>query len=955
MMRRDFRMFVERATLGLLIVFGIATAGGGAEAAVGSLLKNVIIPNGAVCNNGDGGDPGTALGLVPGSKAGFPKIPILLVTSCTEFPLEGSPTTRLFFLNPFNPDSESSAAVLVRTLPTPGVTPDNGWESLVLRADRGDLLACGSFDGSLRLHAIDFSPFSAAVDGTATLLRNAPEGAACDGIAWDPSDQTIYQSSDGDNVLHFLPTGTGTLTPVPHGCGAGRDVTGVHVSGVSLFVTCANADSDATPGIRQIAKAAPFGEVRSFNFTPPSQPGIGGDLEYDPVSFASQGKDALWVIDEFGGRIFAYELPIGLLAQRTGTPVATPGACPVEYPTNASGGVLDTDGDGLPDCWEDTTLWTDGLPGISFTGNYGNPANRDVTLCVDANGSNSFGGAGSQERAIECADRLVKDVFVEVDFMQFHRPDAAAVGNVVTAFLNSPVVNVGGLPATGVRLHVQIGDQLTHRTRIALEPCTGPFNLADADSANFDTLKRDFFGTAAERTNAANGGNAVNAKRLAFRYGIFAHNQVAIPPSTAVNTASGCAEVPGDDFIVTLASFPGATVTGHTGNVGTTVQQQGTFMHEFGHTLGLRHGGGDNVNCKPNYPSVMNYNRQMGSPLANLPPDYSRQKLADLNEASLSEATGVPPAPGELAFTGQIAFGPAGNALVKPAVVSGVGAVNWNRDTDTADTVARDVNTLSSFGCAAAPGTFPANAEMLEGFNDWANIQFNLRATVDFSDGARATIDEAVVGGTLDITVEEAVEISIDSDGDGILDIFDNCPNTFNPSQRDSNHNGVGDACELDIKILTTVVRSHRTGTLPVVIFGGPNRDVRRIDPASLVLHGAAVNGNGIWQLTVRLSRGRPLCTVTQVAYHRSQVMICDFEIEQGELPERVSRAVLDAMTFGGETLRGFDSVLVKRLFQVDIVSGLPDHEEDDRHDDRHGHDNHDRDDRHSGDYGHRR
>jgi Thrombospondin type 3 repeat len=35
----------------------------------------------------------------------------------------------------------------------------------------------------------------------------------------------------------------------------------------------------------------------------------------------------------------------------------------------------------------------------------------------------------------------------------------------------------------------------------------------------------------------------------------------------------------------------------------------------------------------------------------------------------------------------------------------------------------------------------------------------------------------------------------VDSDGDGIPDCHDNCPSTFNPDQRDTNGDGVGDAC----------------------------------------------------------------------------------------------------------------------------------------------------------------
>jgi hypothetical protein len=42
----------------------------------------------------------------------------------------------------------------------------------------------------------------------------------------------------------------------------------------------------------------------------------------------------------------------------------------------------------------------------------------------------------------------------------------------------------------------------------------------------------------------------------------------------------------------------------------------------------------------------------------------------------------------------------------------------------------------------------------------------------------------------------EASSVIIDSDGDGIADADDNCPNTYNPDQADTNGNGIGDACE---------------------------------------------------------------------------------------------------------------------------------------------------------------
>ncbi|NDF28408.1 hypothetical protein EB159_02880, partial [archaeon] len=39
----------------------------------------------------------------------------------------------------------------------------------------------------------------------------------------------------------------------------------------------------------------------------------------------------------------------------------------------------------------------------------------------------------------------------------------------------------------------------------------------------------------------------------------------------------------------------------------------------------------------------------------------------------------------------------------------------------------------------------------------------------------------------------------LDSDGDGILDKDDNCPETYNPNQRDINNNGIGDICDDDL------------------------------------------------------------------------------------------------------------------------------------------------------------
>lgn len=70
--------------------------------------------------------------------------------------------------------------------------------------------------------------------------------------------------------------------------------------------------------------------------------------------------------------------------------------------------------------------------------------------------------------------------------------------------------------------------------------------------------------------------------------------------------------------------------------------EAGTLMHEFGHSLGLRHGGDEDNNCKPNYVSVMNYSRQFVNLVCSRALDYSSEALKTLTETgSLNEPAGI--------------------------------------------------------------------------------------------------------------------------------------------------------------------------------------------------------------------------------------------------------------------------------------------------------------------------
>ena len=187
--------------------------------------------------------------------------------------------------------------------------------------------------------------------------------------------------------------------------------------------------------------------------------------------------------------------------------------------------------------------------------------------------------------------------------MQDHKPDPKAlsqtqsvatvgVKSVREAFAAAPVTNPDA--TIGIRVHMQVDEQVvfnplsgpstSHVDQVAFTPCTGPAAnaVSQAQAVDFDTIKAGNFGTAAERGNV----QKLNAKRLAFRYVVFAHNLVGNPGGGS--NGSGCAEIGGDDAVVSLGSFAQTTVGNVSHRRGTTDQQAGTFMHEFGHTLGIR-------------------------------------------------------------------------------------------------------------------------------------------------------------------------------------------------------------------------------------------------------------------------------------------------------------------------------------------------------------------------------
>jgi hypothetical protein len=871
------RNFMRRVALGFGLFVVIGTIAGRAEGApiqVGDVLATVDLPAAAQCG-------GTAVAVVPGAKFGFPKIPVLLVTSCGV-----GLQAQLFFLDP---STNPATLVQSQTNPLSAPVPTGGsWGALTYRADQTDLLACTAVNNnsSTAIYSIDFAPapFNNVPDGTTTLLTpTAVANTTCNGLSWDLSNVTangvlqpgaLYLSpSTGTQISRVvLPSSTTTISS-----GCTNSVIAVGVAGRSLFVVCPPTIIEGPTTIQQLDKTtgAAGAAVRAAFNAPTSNPTA---LTADPVSLGTQFKDILWSRDPNTTQLKAVYIPAGTISQALGAPLPFPISCPATH-NGPDGLPLDTDGDGLPDCWEDGTLWSDGLPGITVTGNWGTPgpfANRDLTLCVDANDVTL---PGVFTPALECASKNHKDLFVEIDWMGdavagfSHNPDVTApnaIPNVVAAFANAPVTNPDNL--SGIRLHVQRSDQIPEVSKTALTPCTPAPAVGDA---NFDALKAQFFGTQAERNAAAatppNFG-PLNAKSFAYRYGLFVHNQ-----SGALNTSSGCAELGGNDFMVSLGSWGpfnfGTAKKPIWHNVGTLDQQSATFMHELGHTLNLRHGGGDNINCKPNYASLMNYTLQFASPINNRPLDYSRQTLSTLNKTSLSESQGVGGAPP----SGKVAFGPvaAGAAPIVVSVPASGGPIDWNHNGVIDGSIPLlDINQTTDLtgGCPPSQGT------VLEGYNDWANIQYSVLASFDQVAGAKSTQEQNKKQGTLDIQLDEALELSLDR-----IDIKPNDPN--NTINTGSNVN-------------VSVAIFSRGGDAPL--------DATTVDPSTVTLRGT---NEFTWVVPVQQTPAGFQCRVIDPNADGLPDLVCQFNIPKGTISSGEKKAVLDGATFGGQPVHAADFI----------------------------------------------
>lgn len=354
----------------------------------------------------------------------------------------------------------------------------------------------------------------------------------------------------------------------------------------------------------------------------------------------------------------------------------------------------DTDGDGLLDAWE-----IDGIP-------------------------YDDGAGGTAYYTLPGADPLRKNLYVELDLMAGLSFSDTSAEMVKFAFAAAPVPNPDG--STGITLHIDIDE--------ANLPFVATWQTNGCWPLDFDAYRAAHFGTAAERATPAPFA-LLEAKAKAFRYSVGAER-------FGPQRIGGCGELPGDNFVFVAYKEDDAAAA--------------VFMHELGHNLGLRHGGGDNVNGKPNYPSIMNYvmSYQYRWNFEYWTLDFSRagaEEFSSLDESSLDETAGIGSGGGiydhfYMPYGVNQVVGGSPQRRIRWVRLDGrptdFGSSSGSgyQDDVTSASVAQDLNYVAQPPSDIGIPSTPSPGQVLHPHNDWARVAEGL--ALASTRGARGLVTE---------------------------------------------------------------------------------------------------------------------------------------------------------------------------------------------------------------------
>ena len=281
-------------------------------------------------------------------------------------------------------------------------------------------------------------------------------------------------------------------------------------------------------------------------------------------------------------------------------------------------------------------------------------------------------------------------IFLHYDYMvgtdgHSHEPSEEAIQMVREAFSKQRISLVID------PIHLAIPE---HKTIVFGQ--TGPVCSNVPDPVLFRDLKTAYFSS---------------PRQIPWHYAIFGHYLALAQSCDLGPFFSGSADLPGFDFAVALGLS--AELIGHT----LPIWEADVLMHELGHNLNLQHGGGDPVDYKPNYLSVMNdafvftgilQGESPGSTtIVGRRADYSGQKLDTLNEFHLDERIGINSGTNDITLFSD-------DFIVHRG--AGTGPIDWNFDGVIDADVAININRSSN-------ESFPRLEERVDGYNDWEHIR----------------------------------------------------------------------------------------------------------------------------------------------------------------------------------------------------------------------------------------
>ena len=353
----------------------------------------------------------------------------------------------------------------------------------------------------------------------------------------------------------------------------------------------------------------------------------------------------------------------------------------------------DTDGDRIPDVYE---LGDCSTPTGGFTGT--DPNNSDTDGDSIDDGDEVFGTLAGLDLPGYGCNPCRKDILIQVDWTNaaaedndYNKLHPNQAARVVAAFANAPLSNPDG--STGITLHIDLGQA----PYLGGQYVTDPNGDGNIEVDNVIGLSGGELPIMRANSLAAN-------RDGYFHYAIMANSLSWVGEDPL--GWSGYGDLPGENFIVTMGSWP---AIGDEDRIGST------FMHELGHNLDLKHGGATHSpNYKANFNSVMNYRFQLcGTDLDSdsLPDgglDYSRNMNDDLNESLLDESAGLH------------AAGPAIDWNGNGAIDAGLISFNINCRPN-------GCNGLRSYGCNVNPPTQCGDiiCTSYTDNNDWNQVKFS--------------------------------------------------------------------------------------------------------------------------------------------------------------------------------------------------------------------------------------